>query len=80
MQSYQNSPDYKDINDSEPQYAQKCTICGNWLWAGEDICTNPVNNHMVHEACILRNETSVSRRKSRKNNYIEPEMPRHSKK
>ena len=39
------------------QWSQKCTICGYYLWANEEIINDPrpdeCNHHMIHKSCLL---------------------------
>ena len=67
----------KILNKEFRQWAQKCTICGSYLLAGETLINDPrpneCNEHIIHKDCLspLDNNPKVL---SKKRSFYEMEQ------
>jgi hypothetical protein len=43
---------YEESSDDDIQYSQKCSMCSNLLYGGEDVVHHPKKKyHVIHKTC-----------------------------
>jgi hypothetical protein len=44
--------EYEESSDDDIQYSQKCSMCSNLMYGGEDVVQNPKKKyHVIHKTC-----------------------------